>query len=98
MLQFAIAPREISSNNMLMKIKKHLEEETKFSYNSVLVNVYQDQNDFVAWHSDEERIFERYPTIASLSFGETRRFQFKSKLKSSSFKCLSGAEQDTVLE
>jgi alkylated DNA repair dioxygenase AlkB len=48
-------------------------------FNSVLLNMYRDGNDKVSWHSDDEKELGINPTIASLSIGETRRFDLKHK-------------------
>jgi alkylated DNA repair dioxygenase AlkB len=48
-------------------------------YNSVLVNLYRDGNDSVSWHSDNEAVNGREPTIASVSLGATRRFDLRHK-------------------
>ena len=52
------------------------------AFNSVLGNYYRDQRDSVAWHSDDERELGEQPVIASLSFGESRRFSLKHKYDS----------------
>lgn len=49
------------------------------SFNSVLLNYYRDGNDSVAWHSDKESIMGSQPVIASVSFGEVRSFDIRSK-------------------
>ena len=49
------------------------------SFNSVLVNLYRDGNDSVSWHSDNEAINGREPTIASVSLGATRRFDLRHR-------------------
>ena len=43
--------------------------------NSIMVNVYRNGNDYCSRHSDDEALFGNKPTIASLSFGATRRFE-----------------------
>ena len=48
-------------------------------FNSVLVNLYRDGNDGVAWHADDEPELGREPLIASVSLGATRRFQFRRR-------------------
>jgi alkylated DNA repair dioxygenase AlkB len=48
-------------------------------FNSVLLNMYRNGNDKVSWHSDDEKELGINPTIASLSIGETRRFDLKHK-------------------
>ncbi len=54
-----------------------------FSINSALANLYRDGKDSVAWHADDEKELGASPQIASLSFGESRRFLLKSKAKGS---------------
>jgi len=53
------------------------------AFNSVLGNYYRDQHDSVAWHSDDEQELGEQPLIASLSFGDSRRFSLKHKYDSS---------------
>lgn len=48
-------------------------------FNAVLVNLYRDGNDGVGWHADNEASNGREPTIASLSFGASRRFDFRHR-------------------
>ena len=50
-------------------------------FNSVLVNRYRDENDSVAWHADDEPELGAAPTIGSLSFGASRKFQLREKNK-----------------
>lgn len=49
------------------------------TFNSVLLNYYRDGNDSVAWHSDKESIMGSQPIIASVSFGQVRSFDIRSK-------------------
>ena len=49
------------------------------SYNAVLLNLYRNGGDSVGWHSDHEAGLGDCPTIASLSLGATRRFQFRHR-------------------
>jgi alkylated DNA repair dioxygenase AlkB len=49
------------------------------SFNSVLCNLYRDGRDSMGWHADNEPELGRDPVIASLSFGETRRFRLKPR-------------------
>jgi alkylated DNA repair dioxygenase AlkB len=48
-------------------------------FTSVLLNLYNDGNDKMGWHSDDEKELGINPTIASVSFGATRRFDIKHK-------------------
>lgn len=68
-------------NESLLIIKNKLKNITKVNFNSVLINLYRDGKDSVAWHSDDEPELGENPVIASVSFGETRRFMFKPKDK-----------------
>jgi alkylated DNA repair dioxygenase AlkB len=65
----------------LSAIRKRVEEETEISFNSVLLNLYRDGNDGVAWHSDREGNLGKNPSIASVTFGETRMFRLRHKFK-----------------
>lgn len=48
-------------------------------FNSVLLNKYRDANDSLSWHSDDEKELGEDPTIASVSFGETRSFRLRRR-------------------
>jgi alkylated DNA repair dioxygenase AlkB len=50
-------------------------------FNSVLANYYRNGTDSMGYHSDDEKELGRNPIIASLNFGETRRFLFRHKTK-----------------
>ena len=63
----------------LLKIKRDVEEYSKTTFNSCLVNLYRDGNDYAAWHSDDEKELGKNPSIASISLGGTRRFHLKHK-------------------
>ena len=63
----------------LAKLRASVENASNAKFNSVLLNLYRDQNDRMGWHSDDEKELGPRPTIASLSLGDTRDFLFKSK-------------------
>ena len=67
----------------LLSIKSRIEEVTQAKFNSVLLNLYRTERDGVSWHSDDEPELGKNPMIASVSFGETRRFQLRHKLDKS---------------
>jgi alkylated DNA repair dioxygenase AlkB len=48
-------------------------------FNSVLLNLYRDQNDGMGWHADDEKELGRDPVIGSVSFGATREFQLRHR-------------------
>ncbi len=49
-----------------------------FNFNAALVNYYRDGSDSMGWHSDDEKEIDQ-SCIASLSFGEERRFLLRNK-------------------
>lgn len=63
----------------LADLKDRIESQTGFTFNSVLLNYYRNGNDSVAWHGDNESELGRNPVIASVSLGQERRFEFRSR-------------------
>ncbi len=65
----------------LLEIKQQLESYLKSPFNSVLVNLYRNGEDYMSWHSDNEKELGENPIIASLSLGATRDFYLRHKEK-----------------
>ncbi len=64
----------------LLEIKRSVEcAVAGWSSNSVLVNLYRDGRDSVAWHADDEPELGIEPVIASVSLGATRRFHMRHR-------------------
>lgn len=63
----------------LSGLRAQLEKETGLKFNAVLLNLYRNGNDSVAWHSDKEHRIGSNPNIASVTFGQTRPFKFRHK-------------------
>ena len=63
----------------LRELRDRLAETCAQRYNSVLCNLYRDGNDAMGWHSDSEPELGPAPSIASLSFGATRRFRLRHR-------------------
>ncbi|CAN5424499.1 alpha-ketoglutarate-dependent dioxygenase AlkB [soil metagenome] len=63
----------------LLLIRQKTEAVAGITFNSVLLNYYRDGNDSVAWHSDDEYELGEKPVIASVSFGQVRRFDVRHK-------------------
>jgi alkylated DNA repair dioxygenase AlkB len=61
----------------LLSIRNLVEERTAISFNSCLLNLYQDGSEGMGWHSDDEKSLGRNTPIASLSFGAERKFSFR---------------------
>ncbi|KJV07143.1 alpha-ketoglutarate-dependent dioxygenase AlkB family protein [Methylocucumis oryzae] len=64
---------------LLLKIRVQIEAFLQVSFNSVLVNLYRNGEDYVGWHCDNEAELGEQPLIASLTFGATRPLQFRHK-------------------
>ena len=62
---------------VLLEIKEKIEMITHQTFNSCLLNLYQNGNEGMGWHSDNERELKPNGTIASISFGAERNFSFK---------------------
>jgi alkylated DNA repair dioxygenase AlkB len=67
-------------NQTLLTLKNRIEKSFDLSFNSVLVNLYRNEQDSNGWHADNEKGLGINPQIASLSLGQTRRFQLKNNL------------------
>lgn len=63
----------------LLQLKHDVERTTGAVYNSVLANWYRDGQDSMGWHSDDEAELGEQPTIASVTFGQLRDFDFRHK-------------------
>jgi alkylated DNA repair dioxygenase AlkB len=70
--------------SLLSDMRAKIELCLDFSFNSVLVNLYRDGEDYVGWHADNEPELGEQPFIASLTFGAERLFVFRHKR---SFEC-----------
>jgi alkylated DNA repair dioxygenase AlkB len=61
----------------LLALKKQIEKSSGYQFNSVLLNLYRNGNDSVAWHRDKENELGNRPVIASVSLGQVRNFDFR---------------------
>lgn len=71
----------IQMTDFLLEIKEKLESKISTSFTHVLLNYYRDGRDSMGWHRDNEAILGHNPTIASVSFGESREFQIRHYFK-----------------
>jgi alkylated DNA repair dioxygenase AlkB len=61
----------------LLLIKNKIEPFADAKFNSVLLNYYRDGNDSVSWHTDNDGIPGKNWIVASVSFGQPRRFDIR---------------------
>lgn len=66
-------------NDQIKRLKDEIENLLKENFNSALVNYYRDGNDSMGYHADDETELGLNPTIASVSFGCSRRMNFVCK-------------------
>ena len=66
-----------SWNTTLIYIKDKIEQTAEKNFTTVLANLYRNEKDSNGWHADNEKELGRNPIIASVSFGEERKFQLK---------------------
>ena len=64
-------------NHTIMHIKNEVEKSINQNFTTVLANLYRNEKDSNGWHADNEKELGKNPIIASVSFGEERKFQIK---------------------
>ena len=70
----------LSWTKELLALKTLVEQNTGETFNSCLLNLYHNEAEGMAWHSDAEKKLKKNGAIASLSFGSERKFAFKHKI------------------
>ncbi len=75
-----ISRSPISWTSELGKIKQLCESICLHSFNSCLVNYYQDGIQGMGWHADNEKELGNNPIIASVSLGAVRTFRCKHRM------------------
>ena len=65
--------------SLLGTLRRKVERAARAPFTSVLINLYRDGRDSVAWHADDEPELGAEPVIASLSLGATREFQMRHR-------------------
>lgn len=65
--------------NYLEELRQKVEKLTGSKFNALLINYYRDGQDSNGWHADDEKTLGTNPSIASLSLGAARPFEFKHK-------------------
>lgn len=67
----------------LDELRHKVQNLTGHQYNALLINYYRDGQDSNGWHADDEKTLGTNPSIASLSLGAARPFEFKHKFNGS---------------
>lgn len=70
---------EASWPDALEGLREQVEAATGYAFDRVLLNLYRDGRDSVAWHRDDVDRFGHDEIIASVSLGATRRFMFRPR-------------------
>ena len=63
----------------LLLLRQMITEKTGIEFNAVLCNLYEDGFAGMGWHADKEKELGPNPVIASLSFGQKRKFAFRHR-------------------
>ncbi len=58
-------------------------EQKKEIFNYCLLNHYRSGEEYMGWHSDDEKMLDLHSPIASVSFGVTRNFDIRARKKTS---------------
>ena len=62
----------------LIELKKRVEQQTGETFNYVLVNRYDNGENYIGWHSDKRTNMLPDASVVGVSLGQTRTFQFKN--------------------
>jgi len=81
--------RSILWPDEIAKIAVKLSKELKNEFNVVLANYYQNGEDSMGWHADNETELGKNPMIASISLGQPRKFKLRHR---------DGEQKNLVLE
>lgn len=65
--------------DVLLELKAIVSQKTRSPYNSCLLNLYHNHTEGMGWHQDNEPELQKGGSIASLSLGAVRNFQFRHK-------------------
>ena len=74
-----VLPNPMNNQIMIDLLQKINQLEPDFQFNGVFVNWYKDGEDYIGYHSDNERDLNRKAPIYSISLGAKRKFNIKNK-------------------
>ena len=64
-------------NEALLRVKRKIETDFQYEFNSVMANLYRNGLDSMGCHADDEKELGVNPVIASLSLGAERLLKFR---------------------
>lgn len=73
-----VSPRKLDNPILIDILQKISLMEPEYKYTGVFVNWYRNGDDYISYHSDNEKDLVQGAPIFSLSFGETRNFKIKN--------------------
>ena len=82
----------------LLQLRQIIQNTTGHKFNSVLATRYRSGNDYVTWHSDDEKELGPNPVIASLSLGSARYFEYRHKTQNTKGGLLLGQGDFLIME
>lgn len=65
--------------DILMRIRRRVELVTRKKFNFVLINRYEDGEQYIGFHQDDEKELGDKPDVVGVSLGAPRIIKFKSK-------------------
>lgn len=71
-------PRKLDNPILIDILDKINKLDGKYQYNGIFVNWYENEKNYIGYHSDDERDLVKLAPIYSLSFGESRNFKLKN--------------------
>jgi alkylated DNA repair dioxygenase AlkB len=71
------AHRALPFDDTLHQLRKKIEQLTGATYNACLLNLYENGTQGMGWHQDDEAEIVPQSSIASVSLGAARPFQFR---------------------
>ena len=73
------AKKALPWTSELLELRDIVQNITRATFNSCLLNLYHNGDEALSWHSDNEDELVKNGTIASLSLGAERKFVFKHR-------------------
>jgi len=86
----------LAFSKTLIDVKSRVEKLTGSHYDACLLNFYHHGSEGMGWHSDNEKSILSYSSIASVSLGAERKFNFKHKINGEKLSLL--LESGSVLD